>query len=273
MSYLGRKGASAALTSADIPNDSITAAKIVDGAIDFQDEIGFLENKATTQNLSGTYSTERMYLNDSYTLTGDVTVTGHLALGTVADSDVVITNDSSARTIDGSGTLESGELLDEGRSDLTGMTGNPILESTTTFPAGHILQIVSHQGTGAYATSTSASTPTGFIGGITITAGNKIWITASIQVAVYAGGTSQGAVFQMKDKTNSDIVVQEGQVYIDSAHHSDHHELDTVVPFNVLYTPTSGTTINFEVYTVLNWGGSVQTNRARSHMTLCEVQA
>ena len=124
MAYLGRPGATAPLTSADIPDDSITAAKIVDGAIDFQDEIGFLENKATTQNLSGTYSTERMYLNDSYTLTGDVTITGHLALGTVADSDVVITQDSTQRTITGSGTLEAGELLHRpDTSDLTGMTG------------------------------------------------------------------------------------------------------------------------------------------------------
>ena len=33
MAYLGRKGASAALTSADIPDDSITASKIASGAI------------------------------------------------------------------------------------------------------------------------------------------------------------------------------------------------------------------------------------------------
>ena len=125
MAYLGRRGALAPVSTADIPDNSITAAKIVAGAIDFQDEIGFLENKATTQNLSGTYSTERMYLNDSYTLTGDVTITGHLALGTVADSDVIITQDSTERTITGSGTLESGDLLHraEDSTDLTGMTG------------------------------------------------------------------------------------------------------------------------------------------------------
>jgi len=33
MAYLGRKGASAALTTADIPDNSITSAKIVDGAV------------------------------------------------------------------------------------------------------------------------------------------------------------------------------------------------------------------------------------------------
>ena len=123
MAYLGRRGASAALTSADIPDDSITAAKIVDGAVDFQNELGFIENKATTQNLTGTYSTERMYLNDSYTLTGDVTVTGHLALGSIADEDIVITQDGTERTITGSGTLESGELLSSKQTDVAEMTG------------------------------------------------------------------------------------------------------------------------------------------------------
>ena len=120
MAYLGRKGAVAPLTSADIP------VGIVEGT-----DIAFLENASGTQNLGGTYSTERMYLNDSYTLTGDVTITGHLALGTVADSDVVITNDSSARTITGSGTLDGGNVLqDTHRTSVTGMTGE--LGSTVT---------------------------------------------------------------------------------------------------------------------------------------------
>ena len=111
MSYLGRRGAASPLTSGDIPAD------VVQGT-----DIAYLENDSTTQNLGGTYSTERMYLNDSYTLNDNVTVTGHLALGTIADSDVVITNDSSARTITGSGTLEAGRVMNDTPS-LTGMTG------------------------------------------------------------------------------------------------------------------------------------------------------
>ena len=138
MAYLGRKGAVAPLTSADIP------AGIVEGT-----DIAFLENASGTQNLGGTYSTERMYLNDSYTLTGDVTITGHLALGTVADSDVVITQDSTERTITGSGTLESGRLVNDPQSSLTGMTGelgsvvtgSPNLNlSNATFPEGKVNQ-------------------------------------------------------------------------------------------------------------------------------------
>ena len=144
MAYLGRKGAVAPLTSADIP------VGIVEGT-----DIAFLENASGTQNLGGTYSTERMYLNDSYTLTGDVTITGHLALGTVADSDVVITNDSSARTITGSGTLDGGNVLqDTHRTSVTGMTGelgtgvtlgsavtgSPNLNlGNATFPAGYVV--------------------------------------------------------------------------------------------------------------------------------------
>ena len=113
MAYLGRKGAVAPLTSADIP------VGIVEGT-----DIAFLENASGTQNLGGTYSTERMYLNDSYTLTGDVTITGHLALGTIADSDVIITQDGTERTITGSGTLDGGNVLqDTHRTSVTGMTG------------------------------------------------------------------------------------------------------------------------------------------------------
>ena len=131
MAYLGRRGGAAALTSADIPDGSITTAKIVDdnvtaakipaGAV--TSDVVYLENNTSTQTLSGTCSTERLYFNDSYQLTGDVTVTGHLALGSIADEDIVITQDSTERTITGSGTLESGELLKSEQSDLTGMTG------------------------------------------------------------------------------------------------------------------------------------------------------
>ena len=147
MSYLGRRGAASPLTSGDIPAD------VVQGT-----DIAYLENDSTTQNLGGTYSTERMYLNDSYTLNNNVTVTGHLALGTIADSDIVITNDSSARTITGSGTLEAGRVMNDTPS-LTGMTGelgsavtgSPNLNlSNSSFPAGHILNVYGFYNRDAY---------------------------------------------------------------------------------------------------------------------------
>ena len=142
MSYLGRRGAVAPLTSGDIP----------DGVIEGRD-IAFFEN-GSGQDLSGTYSTERMYLagrtgsapNDyNYKLVGNIDVTGHLALGTIADDDVIITQDSTERTITGSGTLESGRLANDPTTSLTGMTGelgSAVNLNSTTFPAGHIIQTV-----------------------------------------------------------------------------------------------------------------------------------
>ena len=203
MSYLGRHSALAGLTSADIPDDSITAAKIVDGAV--TSDLVYLENVTATQNLSGTYSTERMYLNDSYTLTGDVTVTGHLALGTVADSDVIITQDSTERTITGSGTLESGALMNERQTSLTGMTGvvgdavtgspnlnltTGLANSNTSFPAGHVVQTVSYflDNPASIVSATRITDMSIAMSGVT--SGNKIYISATWLWSMNAGGST-----------------------------------------------------------------------------------
>ena len=192
MAYLGRKGAVAPLTSADIP------VGIVEGT-----DIAFLENASGTQNLGGTYSTERMYLNDSYTLTGDVTITGHLALGTVGDADVVITQDGTERTITGSGTLKTGELMNERQTSLTGMTGelgsavtgSPNLNlGNATFPAGHVLQSktvrLDADGAGNTATGTT-SISTGLALSMTPTnSSNKILIRALAHINPPAAGTT-----------------------------------------------------------------------------------
>ena len=156
MAYLGRKGAVAPLTSADIP------VGIVEGT-----DIAFFEN-ASGQDLSGTYSTERMYLagrtgsapNDyNYKLVGNIDVTGHLALGTIADSDVIITQDGTERTITGSGTLVSGNVLQDTHStSVTGMTGelgSAVNLNSATFPAGHVINTKSSTRTGGFSTTNS----------------------------------------------------------------------------------------------------------------------
>ena len=51
---------------------------------------GGINQKAAAQDLSGTYANERMYINDAYTLKGDVSITGHLALGSISSGDIVI---------------------------------------------------------------------------------------------------------------------------------------------------------------------------------------
>ena len=141
----------------------------------------------TTKNLSGTYSTEKLLLNDSYTLTGDINVTKHLALGTIADSDVVITNDSSARPITGSGLIEAGRLMNDFQPSLTGMTGElgsgVTLGSGVVFPKGymrHIINVAPQNITGVNSTGVIANAK---ISTGTFTAGSKILI--SVQGWIY----------------------------------------------------------------------------------------
>ena len=141
----------------------------------------------TTKNLSGTYSTEKLLLNDSYTLTGDINVTKHLALGTIADLDVVITNDSSARTITGSGLIEAGRLMNDFQPSLTGMTGElgsgVTLGSGVVFPKGymrHIINVAPQNITGVNSTGVIANAK---ISTGTFTAGSKILI--SVQGWIY----------------------------------------------------------------------------------------
>ena len=224
--YTATNGSSIVLTTAAVLNDEInvlafkpfttadmvsasnggtfSSAVIHNGAVTHNGTVTLNEGitqSETTKNLSGTYSTEKLLLNDSYTLTGDINVTKHLALGTIADSDVVITNDSSARTITGSGTLEAGRLMNDPVTSLSGMTGelgttvtgSPNLNlGNSSFPAGTILQVKHFP---YYATLTisniAASIP--FIGsdssndygcGITLSSStNKVYVA----VTLYSG--------------------------------------------------------------------------------------
>lgn len=91
---------------------------------------GGINQKAAAQDLSGTYANERMYINDLYSLKGDVNITGHLALGSISSGDIVISDDGNNREISGTGTLETGGILQERNTLLTGMTGE--LGSTVT---------------------------------------------------------------------------------------------------------------------------------------------
>ena len=117
MATLGRSPGAAPLTSADIPDDSITGAKIVDDAIDSEhyaagsvDAAHVAADVASTveaasTNLTGAVSS-RYFLSLAYVLTGDVTLSGTNVLANIAGgTNVSITNDGSTRTLSGSGTL------------------------------------------------------------------------------------------------------------------------------------------------------------------------
>ena len=129
-----------------IAEDAITGDKFAGDA--------YLANTAN-QNISGTYSENRLYTSDAYTLSGNATVNSHLTLSSVKPTADVVLTASGAYTITGTGVLSAGSLLAKERSDLTGMagvlgsavTGSPNLNLTTgtlgsgvTFPSGHILR-------------------------------------------------------------------------------------------------------------------------------------
>ena len=123
----------------------------------------YLANTAN-QNISGTYSENRLYTSDAYTLSGNATVNSHLTLSSVKSTGDVVLTAGGAYTITGTGVLSGGSLLAKERSDLTGMTGelgsvvigapaltglgtvtsgtyNATIGSSATFPTNHIVQV------------------------------------------------------------------------------------------------------------------------------------
>ena len=129
MSYLGRRGASAALTSADIPDASITAAKIMDGTIVAAD---LAPDSVGTSEIA-----------DSVTL-----VTPNIG----TPSAGVVTNLSGvlpAAVTGGSGLTALGTVA-------TGTIGSGV-----TFPAGHVLQAETSSYSNDVSTSSTAFVPTG----------------------------------------------------------------------------------------------------------------
>ena len=129
----------------------INSNVIADDAIS-GDKLGgsaYLANTAT-QNISGTYSENRLYTSDAYTLSGNATVNSNLTLSSVKSTDDVVLTAGGAYTLTGTGVLSGGSLLAPQRTDLTGMTGelgsaitgSPTLNlsSATAFPTGHIIK-------------------------------------------------------------------------------------------------------------------------------------
>ena len=141
MAYLGTPPRSRVLSSADIDPGSISL-----------DDISFTD-QPTNLNLTGTYDKHTMRLADGVTVVGDVTISDNLILSKISDDGnaITLTNDSSTRTITGTGSLEASTLTQTPNASLTGMTGelgsvvtgSPAinLSDTPKFPAGHIIQV------------------------------------------------------------------------------------------------------------------------------------
>ena len=236
----------------------------------------YLDNTTTDQNLSGTYSTERMYFNDSYKLTGDVNITGHLALATAADSDVVITQDSTERTITGSGLLESGRLMNDLPVKLGTVTSGT-LGSGVTFPAGHVIQVVSFSSATSQSTTSTSYVDSYLTKVITPSStSSKILVLVSASAAVYKepSGTDLRAHFQLVRDTKA---LETKQLNIHAT--GSGGRLDSRLPISFVYLDSPATTsaTTYKVQYRADSGGAqtpsvyMQSGSHYSDITLMEV--
>ena len=143
----------------------------------------------TSADLSGTYAYHQLMLSDAFTVAGDVTISDNLVLAKLSDDSnaITISNDTSTRTITGTGSLEASTLAQTPNASLTGMTGT--IGSAVTFPAGHVIQtrkviIPTGDGGSDYYSQTLDGTPTLLnlngayqITGFTATDGNTLILT------------------------------------------------------------------------------------------------
>jgi len=81
-----------------------------DGAVTFGDTIV----QTTSKNISGTLTENALYLSNAFVMTGNITVSGKTTLARITYDDAttpLLTDDGTARTIAGAGTLTLGTLV------------------------------------------------------------------------------------------------------------------------------------------------------------------
>ena len=137
--------------------DTMEGALKLDGGIKQQ----------TSADLSGTYADHQFMLSDSFSVTGDVTISDNLILSKLSDDGnaITLTNDTSTRTITGTGSLETSTLAQTPNASLSGMTGT--IDTAVNFPSGHVIQVVSKKNTTSYSSTSGSWTDSGIF--ITIT--------------------------------------------------------------------------------------------------------
>jgi len=250
-----------------IADDAVTGDKFAGDA--------YLANTAN-QNISGTYSENRLYTSDAYTLSGNATVNSHLTLSSVKPTADVVLTAGGAYTITGTGVLSAGSLLAKERSDLTGMTGElgsvvtgtPALNlnNTTTFPVGHIIQV--HVASPAFADTdfeVANATKTDADGlGVTIsnlTAGNKLLVHISGGYSRSYGASSAAGAFDhlivASPNTGSDAVIGGGKDYHRAGAEAGSNYKHFHVNVSGVYTIPSGVTSVEILRRVISHAGSL----------------
>ena len=276
----------------------INSNVIADDAIS-GDKLGgsaYLSNTAT-QNITGTYSENRLYTSDAYTLSGNATINSELILSTVKPNTDVVLTAGGAYTITGTGVLSGGTMFAQ-QKDLTGMTGelgsavigapaltglgtvtsgtyNASIGSTATFPAGHIIQYVPGSiGSGTSGTTSETFQVSDVTTTITFTAGNYIYANGVINIYRSGGADDIGCQGQLSTDDSAGTTGNFGNIVVHYSYTTDsvHPRGRTSQPVFGRIQP-SGTSVTVRIKWRAENGGTSVLYKENCKIDLWEVQA
>ena len=250
------------------PSRAITSADIAQGAVTLND-ISFTDVPAN-MDISGTIDKHTMRLAEGVTVTGDITISDNLILSKISDDGVgiTLTNDSSTRTITGSGSIEASTLAQTPNASLTGMTGT--VGSGVTFPAGHVIQTIQVT-TSTMRTTTSGGwvTSPDITLAIAVSGSNKVLVTMSggfqKTTSENAGTRVAGRWGAMRGSTHlfeQDIVYNAGGHGASTA--TGFKEIQSNA-FSIIDTPGAGTHTYAMIYGAMPSGNWTTTQCGRSY--------
>ena len=274
-----------------IAEDAITGDKFAGDA--------YLANTAN-QNISGTYSENRLYTSDAYTLSGNATVNSHLTLSSVKPTADVVLTASGAYTITGTGVLSAGSLLAKERSDLTGMTGelgsvvtgapaitglgtvtsgtyNSTIGSSATFPTGHVIKTYSDTITGAVSTTSTSYVDTGLAVTLITSRGSSKFYCSSYFIAQTSANMGHvGGVFCL-ERSGVDISAPAGDdFYFSQGGATISYNFSSFGNIHMLDSPNVGAGISLTYKIKMKARGSSPTlrighNGSDSFLTIFEI--
>ena len=172
--------------------------------------------------------------------------------------------------------LSPSALIATSKQTLTGTIAN-----NATFPTGHILQVKVFNGktgdefdAGSHHSSfldmPNTDWENDIYPNITITSGNKIFISSQMMCLIYGGGADNQGIYRIYDVTNSTARGHYGHTYSHNSNAHDRYEC-AYVNIHALFTQSSSSLQQFTFSLKAASGGSVKTWHESSSMTLMEI--
>ena len=202
--------------------------------------------------------------------------------------NTVLSTDGSGNNTLNAGVIKSNTGSNTGLSiasdgQITVNQNNPTitLGANTTFPSGHILQVKVFNGKSGSSFATSLTSyqdlpntdwESDIYPNITITGGNKIFVSTQMECLISSGGADNQGFYRLYDVTNTTARGHEGNMYSynDNAH--DRFEC-AYVNIHALFTQSSSAKQEFTFSVKAGSGGAVDVWHEYSSMTLMEIQA